>query len=91
MSAGHQPERMCVICRRRFAKSQLLRHVLVPTAPNGSADGLVDGTRADAGKSGLEADEAQARPGRGWYLCSDPECREKFLKLGRVRRKRKGV
>ena len=79
--------RMCVICRRRFAKSQLLRHVLVP-APSDGPDGEA---RADAGKSGLEADKAQARPGRGWYVCSDPECREKFLKLGRVRRKRKGV
>lgn len=87
MSKGYEPARMCVICRRRFAKSQLLRHVLAPAALNGP-DGE---TRADAGKSGLEADEAQARPGRGWYVCSDPECREKFLKLGRVRRKRKGV
>ena len=85
MAGGHEPARMCVICRRRFAKSQLLRHVLAPSAETEGE------TRAGAGKSGLEADEARARPGRGWYVCSDPQCREKFLKLGRVRRKRKGV
>lgn len=77
---------MCVICRRRFAKSQLLRHVLAPAIAE-----TEDETRPDEGKSGLEADEAQARPGRGWYVCSAPQCREKFMKLGRVRRKRKGV
>lgn len=77
---------MCVICRRRFAKSQLSRHVLAPASAETEGE-----TRAGVGKSGLEADEAQARPGRGWYVCSDPQCREKFLKLGRVRRKRKGV
>lgn len=90
MSGGHQPTRMCMICRRRFAKSQLLRHVLVPSAPAG-AEGPQEVDDRSAGESGLEADEAQVRPGRGWYVCSDPECRKKFLKLGRVRRKRKGV
>lgn len=78
MSGGHEPTRMCMICRRRFAQSQLLRHVL------STEDGHVEG-------SGLEADEARTRPGRGWYICTDPDCRKKFLKLGRVRRKRKGV
>lgn len=28
--AGSGPVRMCVICRRRFAKADLLRHVLTP-------------------------------------------------------------
>lgn len=90
MSGGHQPTRMCMICRRRFAKSQLLRHVLAPTVPAGM-DGPAEPEGGGEGKSGLEADKAQVRPGRGWYVCSDPECRKKFLKLGRVRRKRKGV
>lgn len=70
MSAGHTPMRMCGICRGRFAKSQLLRHVFSST--EGGA---------------LEADEAQKRPGRGIYVCTAPECREKFLKMGRQRRK----
>lgn len=79
-----------MICRRRFAKSQLLRHVLAPSAPAGGEEAREAEGRG-AGESGLEADKAQVRPGRGWYVCSDPECRKKFLKLGRVRRKRKGV
>ena len=85
MAGGHEPARMCVICRRRFAKSRLLRHVL------GSITDETEGeTQAGAEKSGLEADEAQVRPGRGWYVCSDPRCREKFVRLGQVRRRRKG-
>lgn len=52
MGAGHEPSRMCVICRRRFAKSQLLRHVL----------------SSSGGEGTLEADEAQKKPGRGWYV-----------------------
>ena len=76
---------MCVICRRRFAKSRLLRHVPAPVTDETEGE-----IRAGAGKSGLEADEAQVRPGRGCYVCSDPRCREKFMKLGQVRRKRKG-
>ena len=42
---------MCVICRRRFAKPQLLRFV---SAGEGGAVG-----------NGLEADASQAKPGRG--------------------------
>lgn len=84
MAGGHEPTRMCVICRRRFAKSNLLRHV-----PRSAADEAEDETRAGTGKSGLVADKAQVRPGRGCYVCSDPQCREKFMKLGQVRRKRK--
>lgn len=37
MGAGHEPSRMCVICRRRFAKSQLLRHVLSSSGGEGNA------------------------------------------------------
>ncbi len=75
MEVGHGPTRMCVICRRRFAKSQLLRHVLSPSG----------------GEKTLEADEAQKRPGRGWYVCSAPACREKFAKMGQPKSRRKGV
>jgi predicted RNA-binding protein YlxR (DUF448 family) len=71
MPGGHVPIRMCVICRRRFAKSELLRCV----DSSGAGSGVeIDGTR----------------PGRGWYVCSDPECRRKFLRTGRLGRKRKG-
>ena len=72
--AGHMPTRMSVICRRRFAKSQLLRHVLSHSG----------------GERTLEADETQKKPGRGWYVCSAPACREKFAKMGRPKSGRKG-
>ena len=82
MSGGatQEPVRMCMICRRRFAKSRLLRHVA----------GFVDD-----GPIMLTADEAQTKPGRGWYICDDRQCREKLTKagpkmLGQARRKRKG-
>lgn len=75
MEVGHGPTRMCVICRQRFAKSQLRRHVL----------------SLSGGEKKLEADEAQNRPGRGWYVCSSPACREKFAKMGRPKSGRKGV
>lgn len=61
---GERPEgpvRMCVICRRRFAKAELNRHVL-------TAQGI------------LSIDAKKTRPGRGWYVCSDPVCEQKFAK-----------
>lgn len=67
---------MCVVCRRRFAKSQLLRHA---PAPEGVATG-----------NGLEADEAQVRPGRGWYVCDDPKCRARFAGMKFRRKSHKG-
>ncbi|WP_346773695.1 YlxR family protein [Desulfovibrio sp. ZJ369] len=55
------PVRMCVICRRRFPKAALTRHVLTP-------------------QGNLSIDPEKVRPGRGWYLCSDPVCALKFAK-----------
>lgn len=76
MAERQGPVRMCVVCRRRFAKSQLMRHV---PAPEGVAAG-----------NGLEADEAQTRPGRGWYVCDDPQCRERFAGMKFRRKSHKG-
>jgi len=67
------PMRMCVICRGRFAKTALSRHV---SAPDGQ-DGLVPDPRA-------------ILPGRGHYLCANPECAEKFLKYSERSRRRRG-
>ncbi|MGV7003870.1 YlxR family protein [Desulfovibrio sp. QI0442] len=64
------PERMCVICRRRFPKADLDRHVL-----------------AEQGILTLDAEKT--RPGRGWYVCSDPVCAAKFAKF-RPGTRRKG-
>lgn len=65
------PERMCVICRRRFPKAGLARYV------------------ADA--SGMTFDEEKTMPGRGWYVCSDTECRKRFAKFRPGVRRKKGV
>lgn len=71
LAAGSEgPVRMCVICRRRFAKAQLTRHVL-------TAEGI------------LSIDAAKTRPGRGWYVCSDPVCTARFAKF-RSGTRRKG-
>lgn len=68
------PVRMCVICRGRFAKSELTRHVQAPQ-----------------GQDGLVPDPLAILPGRGHYLCANPECAEKFSKYsGRTRRRRGG-
>lgn len=67
---------MCVVCRRRFAKSQLMRHVPAPECV--------------AAGNGLEADEAQTRPGRGYYVCNDPYCRERFTGMKFRRKSHKG-
>lgn len=75
MAERQGPVRMCVVCRRRFAKSQLLRHV---PAPEGAAG------------NGLEADEAQTRPGRGCYVCDDPNCRSRFAGMKFRRKSHKG-
>lgn len=55
------PVRMCVICRRRFSKADVNRHVLTP-------------------QGNLSLDVEKTRPGRGWYVCSDPVCERKFAK-----------
>ena len=52
---------MCVICRRRFSKVDVNRHVLTP-------------------QGNLSLDVEKTRPGRGWYVCSDPVCERKFAK-----------
>ena len=65
------PERMCVICRRRFPKAELARYV--------------------AGASGMTFDEEKTMPGRGWYVCSDTGCRNRFAKFRPGVRRKKGV
>ena len=75
MTERHEPVRMCVACRQRFAKSLLQRHVL---AAGGTAG------------NGLEADESQVKPGRGWYLCEDPQCQARFAGMKFKRKSRKG-
>ncbi|HCR13002.1 MAG TPA: YlxR family protein [Solidesulfovibrio sp.] len=65
------PARMCVVCRGRFPKSSLRRHVLAEGA-------------------GLVPDPRAVLPGRGHYLCANPECAEKFSKYSVRPRRRRG-
>ena len=41
-------------------------------------------------ETGLTPDESQTQPGRGWYVCSETACREKFRRFRTGGRKRKG-
>ena len=75
MTERHEPVRMCVVCRRRFAKAQLRRHV---------------SAGAGAAGNGLEADDSQVKPGRGWYLCEDPQCQARFAGMKFRRKSSKG-
>ena len=54
------PMRMCVSCRERFAKKELIRVVATP-----------DGQTV--------IDPTGRLPGRGAYVCHDPECMKKAL------------
>ena len=54
------PMRMCVSCRERFAKKDLIRIVATP-------DGKVT------------VDPTGRLPGRGAYVCHDPECMKKAV------------
>lgn len=64
---GHTPERMCVVCRGRFPKEELTRYVR-PDEAAGTDQGPVP-------------DPAMNRPGRGYYVCGQARCRERFPKM----------
>ncbi|KWT91571.1 hypothetical protein ASN18_0852 [Candidatus Magnetominusculus xianensis] len=53
------PERTCVCCRKKDAKSGLLRIVVPEDTP--------------------VFDKVQKMPGRGYYLCPDKKCIDKFM------------
>ena len=57
--------RMCVSCRERFAKKDLIRIVASP-------DGEVT------------VDPTGRMPGRGAYVCHDPECMKKAVEQHRL-------
>ncbi|MBG0776869.1 MAG: YlxR family protein [Desulfovibrionaceae bacterium] len=69
---------MCCICRGRFPKETLLRHVCPGDAGAGAPGGLVP-------------DPEGRLPGRGFYVCGDADCRRRFEKYSGWRRKCKGV
>lgn len=70
------PIRMCVSCRKRKLKFDLLRIAQVKRAAKASEnfEGANDGSRS------VFVDEAGKNFGRGLYLCNSLECFEKFKK-----------
>lgn len=92
MKVGHVPMRMCVICRRSAAKHELLRYVRFPQALSEQAiPEQVQPEKAVQSGDGFKVDEGQTCPGRGWYVCTETACREKFRQYRAGGRKRKGV
>jgi predicted RNA-binding protein YlxR (DUF448 family) len=73
---AHIPIRTCVICRERFPKTALARYTVLAT-PGETAPGLVE-------------DRRRTRPGRGFYACGKPACRERVAKFQGWRKKGKG-
>jgi len=63
----HTPMRMCIACRDRFPKEALTRYV----------------RPEHAGDAALEPvpDPEQITPGRGYYVCGQARCRERFPKM----------
>lgn len=74
----HIPMRMCVFCRKKFAKKDIIRYVF---------------SRKNEEQYGetLEVDIAQTKQGRGYYVCSSQECQQKITQKGSIRHKRKGA
>jgi predicted RNA-binding protein YlxR (DUF448 family) len=73
---------MCVVCRGRFRKSDILRFVAGPGAPEGTGTG--------SWPAGLVPDPGQVLPGRGVYVCGRAECLARFARFRGPRRKCKG-
>nr|WP_081602943.1 DUF448 domain-containing protein [Desulfocurvibacter africanus] len=71
------PVRMCVICRRRFPKRELKRHVAC-------------GAGAQE-QPGLVHDPRQTMQGRGYYVCSDEACERRLAGYRARQKKCKGV
>ncbi|QGY41620.1 DUF448 domain-containing protein [Pseudodesulfovibrio cashew] len=66
--ADNEPVRMCVVCRKRFPKRELTRYVCPESLRELTENGPVP-------------DPEQKRPGRGYYVCVQAECRERFPKM----------
>ena len=73
-----EPIRMCIACRQSFPKGELQRYVCPDTMQELETDGPVP-------------DPEMKKPGRGFYVCVQASCREKFPKMVTgLMKKRKG-
>ena len=73
-----EPIRMCVACRQRFPKRELERFVCPENVQELETDGPVP-------------DPDKTKPGRGYYVCVQARCRDRFHKMiAGLMKKRKG-
>ncbi|MCJ2163175.1 MULTISPECIES: DUF448 domain-containing protein [unclassified Pseudodesulfovibrio] len=63
----HEPVRMCVVCRERFPKGELARYVRPEDAIKSDESPIYD--------------PEKDKPGRGYYVCGQARCRERFPKM----------
>jgi len=70
---------MCIVCREKFLKEELERYVCTETTSEPTADGPVP----DPGKT---------MPGRGFYVCGQARCRERFPQviMGLMKKRKRG-
>lgn len=66
VNRGHVPQRMCAGCGKRFAKAALVRFTVRETAVGRELVLAAGGNM-------------QGVPGRGGYVCPDPECLDRAL------------
>ncbi len=65
-----EPQRMCLVCRTKHAKHLLTRYVMPKDAQTLVVAGI-----------NMVLDKENIREQRGFYLCSESKCHEKFQKL----------
>ncbi len=66
----YTPTRSCVVCRTKFSKHELTRYI-ISTSTNDS----------NSVKNNVVLDLKKNMKGRGYYLCNQDSCHEKFHKL----------
>lgn len=71
------PMRMCTGCNEMKPKRELVRIVKAPEKRDENGDPL---------PPGIELDTTGRKPGRGAYICRDPECLKKARKARRLER-----
>ncbi len=86
---AHIPVRTCVICRQRFAKKDLLRHVLHSEVSGNMPKTCADTQEKAPQKKQLYVDERCVLPGRGYYVCVQASCRKKFAMYTGLQKKRR--
>lgn len=80
----YEPERTCVICRKKALKKELTRYFM----PISKGDN--EGGKQEHNKT-MMLDAYKKSGGRGYYLCESSSCQEKFQKLKFKKQKSKKV